>query len=1057
MSNDKYTINAEIVESIDYEILLIGRPDSELEDLLTNLVEERGRIAKSRYEDFLIANCIANLNQFMAHITTVASGVSEDFNLMKVREEALTLILKHNEALEPNNVVINRNKVLKLKTDDNLKDCQLLEDNPHWGQSFYDEYGNYTPVSKKASYENVYQKRTGEKQVDGQPEEIEKISSVSELPYEEKRVWWERFGEYIIIRKYSEDDVNKILTFRYFHNSTSFNTFIVSNCVKSIEDIYERIDGMGITIDPKKIISDLYALCITVNPNLTFTKFKELRGSSEEDDANNVNLTKSSQAPQPSVGFGNKLKKENGPMFRDVSKKELLSLSSNIKLSLIGQDDAVDTVTEAIKRASVGLKNPDKPIGSFLFAGKTGVGKSLTSKVLANELIKTKKNRIVIDCSEYLADNEYTKLIGCFVPGTKIKMASGVEKNIEEVSIGDEVVSHTGNIRKVNYVHEYDQKGDMVELQMANSNVPVVTTKTHEIYAIKHSNCDKGEKRSNRVCKPTCKQEYCVNPPYENYKLEWLPASELEVNDVVVYPRYKPTGKIPNVLDMLDYVGDIKKYNYDDEFIWAKKHVKIPRYVSVNEDLFRLAGYYVSEGGRGYKNKTINFTFNNKEHSYIVEVVKLIRKVFGMDVRIRVEDRSKKHSYRIWVSSKLVCNFMTSLFGINTYVKKVPGWFKDAPDNMVKGFLETAVFGDGCTVIPRRMDYSTVSSSLFTMMELLFRRLGYITSKQVEIPKNTNWKKRYRLYISGNQIEKLNTDFNFNIDLSGLSSTNIQRKAWIDDDYIYIQLKGVSTTTYTGKVYDLAVEKDTSYITEFVVHNSPPGYLGHDSGGVLTEAIAENPFSVVVFDEIEKANSKIFDLMLQILDEGRLTDGKGKTVSFKDAIIIMTSNVGVNEISSVGKTIGFGDVAIITEDKKNGALKAALRSKFKPEFLNRLDSVVYFKDLTKDDYKKIIELELEKLNENLKSNDTDYKDITLTFDKKIKTFIYNKGVDSEYGARPITRAIEKYIANDVAALLLEDQVALDAEIKVTTLRGRVDLKVAQNEESNILIHSEVAN
>src|SRR6056297_3454137 len=99
MSKDKYTINAEIVESIDYEVLVIGRPDSELEDLLTNLVEERGRIAKSRYEDFLIANCIANLNPFMAHITTVASGVHEDFNLMKVREETLALIIKHNGSL----------------------------------------------------------------------------------------------------------------------------------------------------------------------------------------------------------------------------------------------------------------------------------------------------------------------------------------------------------------------------------------------------------------------------------------------------------------------------------------------------------------------------------------------------------------------------------------------------------------------------------------------------------------------------------------------------------------------------------------------------------------------------------------------------------------------------------------------------------------------------------------------------------------------------------------------------------------------------------------------
>lgn len=647
MSNDTYTINTENVGSIDYEILVIGRPNSELEDLLTNLVEERGRIAKSRYEDFLIANCIANLNQFMAHITSVASSVSGDFNLMKVREEALSLILKHNPALEPTNIVINKNKVLKIKTEENVKDCQPLEDNPYWGQSIYDEKGNYTPVSKKTSYENVYQKRTGEKK----PQELnntEKINSVSELPFEETRVWWERFGEYITIRKFSEDDVVKILTFRYFHNSTSFNTFIVSNCIKDVEDIYARIDGMGVTIDAKSTISDLYKLCITVNPNLTFNKFKELRGSSEEG-TDDVAFNRSSQAPQPTVGFGSKHKKEDGPRFKDVSKQELLSLASSMKLSLIGQDEAIDIVAEAIKRASVGLKNPDKPIGSFLFAGSTGCGKTLTTKVLANELIKTRKNRIVIDCSEYIADNEYTKLIG-----------------------------------------------------------------------------------------------------------------------------------------------------------------------------------------------------------------------------------------------------------------------------------------------------------------------------------------------------------------------------------------------------------------------APPGYLGHDNGGVLTDAVAENPFSVVVFDEIEKANSKIFDLMLQILDEGRLTDGKGKSVSFKDTIIIMTSNVGVKEISSVGKTIGFGDVALVTETKKVAALKSALRSKFKPEFLNRLDSIVYFKDLTKEDYKKIIELELEKLNENLRSNDTDYKDITLSFDKKIKDFIYDKGVNEEYGARPITRAIEKYIANEVAGLLLEDQVELDAEIKVTTVRGKVSLKVSTVEEPSIFMHSEVA-
>lgn len=1060
MSKQDYTISADKVEAVDYEILVIGYPKNELEDLLTNLVSERGRIARSRYEDFLIAYCIANLNQFMAHITSI-TGAGTELDLLLVREEVVALVLKYNEGLRPANIIINKNKVLKLRTgDEAADDAQTLTDNPFWNQSLYDKEGNYTPISKNPQSEgSIYTKkgRSGEVVAkSGIKKSKEKIENLSELSYEEVRVWWERCNEYVTIKQYSTSDIDKILTFRYFHNNMSFDTFVISHCISNIEEIYERIEGMGVSIAPAKIVSELYVLCKGVNPSLTFNRFKELREEDDEVETLSNSSGNSSQATQPTFGFGSARKKEKKLSFRDVPKEDLLALNTNMKVALVGQDEAIDTLTEAIKRASVGLKDPARPIGSFLFAGRTGCGKTISSKVLADSLIRTRKNRIVIDCSEYSSDHEYAKLIGCFVPGTKIKMADGVEKNIEEVEIGDKVISHTGNDRVVEYVHEYDQDGEMVKLLMSNTNVPVITTKTHEIYAIKHSKCDKGEKRSYRVCKPTCKQEYCVEPPYEKYKLEWLPASELEVDDIVVYPRYKPNGNYPKVLDLVDYIEDLKNYKYNDEFIWAQKYVKVPRYININEDLARLAGYYVSEGGIGGSNKSINFTFNSKELDYVTEVVKLIRKIFGSDVRIRIEDRSENHSYRIWVSSKLVCNFMSTLFGKNTYVKKLPSWFKDLPDSDVKGFLEAAVFGDGCTVIPRRMDYSTVSPALFTMMELLFRRLGYITYKNIEDPKNTNWKKRYRLYIGGNQIEKLNEDFNFNIDLSSMELTNIQRKAWIDDDYVYFQLKDVSTVTYKGKVYDLAVEKDTSYITEFAVHNSPAGYMGHEQGGNLTNAIAEDPFSVVVFDEIEKASSKVYDLLLQILDEGRLTDGKGVSVTFKDAIIIMTSNIGVKEVDDVGKTIGFGDVAKLTEVKKTKALDEALKKKFKPEFLNRIDSIVHFKDLTDDDYMKIISLELDKLNNNLKANSTDYRDVYLTFDDKIKEFIFDKGVDAKYGARPIKRAIEKYISNDVAGLLLETDAETLAEIKVTIVRGKVKLKPikVRKDNASLLMHVE---
>jgi len=223
---------------------------------------------------------------------------------------------------------------------------------------------------------------------------------------------------------------------------------------------------------------------------------------------------------------------------------------------------------------------------------------------------------------------------------------------------------------------------------------------------------------------------------------------------------------------------------------------------------------------------------------------------------------------------------------------------------------------------------------------------------------------------------------------------------------------------------------------------APAGYIGHDSGGILTNAILGNPFTVVVFDEVEKASSKVHELLLQILEEGRLTDGKGNTVSFKDAVIVLTSNVGVREVGDIGKTIGFGDVAKITDDKKDSAISRALKDKFKPEFLNRLDNIIYFKSLVKKDYMRIIDIELYKLNDNLKNNDTDYKDVELKFDDKIKEFIYKEGIDEQYGARPLKRTIEKVIATPLAQKLLSEDIT-NVNIYVGLNKKKVTFKVEE--------------
>jgi intein/homing endonuclease len=716
-----------------------------------------------------------------------------------------------------------------------------------------------------------------------------------------------------------------------------------------------------------------------------------------------------------------------------------------MKVSLIGQDKVIDSVTNAIQRASVGLKDPIKPIGSFLFAGSTGCGKTLTGKILANELIKDRDNLITIDCSEYSADHEYSKLIGCFVPGTKVLNFDGTVTNIEDVKIGDEVVSHTGNKRKVEHVHEYFKDGSMIKFTTNLSNIPITTTKTHEIYTIKGQPCAY-KNRKHVTCKPTCSKKDCSFKLYEKYEPVWLPAETLEKGDIVMYPVVKTAGDFPIRIDLAEYCKDFKRYKFNDTHVWAQKHVKVPRFINVGTDFARLAGYFVSEGGVAESKKTFNFTFNIKEYSYIIEVVKLVRKLFGNDLRIRIVDRTlENNTFRIFVSSSVVGNMLSHLFGENTHVKKLPKWFNELPDDVLKGFLQTAVFGDGCTVVPRRMDYSTVSPNLFYQMEQIFRKIGYVTYKSLEKVGSSKLRRtdRYRLYISGDQINKLNDDLILDIDMKGMENTHIQRWSWRDEDYQYIQVKSVEEVTYTGKVYDLSVETDTSYVTEIAVHNSPNGYQGYENGGLLTNAVMENPFSVVVFDEIEKASSKIYQLLLQVLDEGRLTDNKGNKVSFKDTVIILTSNIGVENIDNISKTIGFGDVSVVTEDKKEKAIGKALKQKFKPEFLNRIDEVIYFNDLTKEDYLRIIDVELFKLNSNLQSNKTKYKDVELFFDKKICEFIYEKGITKEYGARPLKRAIEKHISTPLAVQLLKGITDTDTVIAISTANKEVVFKFSK--------------
>ena len=208
---------------------------------------------------------------------------------------------------------------------------------------------------------------------------------------------------------------------------------------------------------------------------------------------------------------------------------------------------------------------------------------------------------------------------------------------------------------------------------------------------------------------------------------------------------------------------------------------------------------------------------------------------------------------------------------------------------------------------------------------------------------------------------------------------------------------------------------------------APPGYVGHEEGGQLTEKVRRKPYSVILFDEIEKAHPDIFNTLLQILDEGMITDGLGRKINFKNCLIILTSNVGQRKASEFGGGVGFGSQReeVIEKEAKN-TIKKELEKMFPPEFINRLDEIIYFNSLSQDDLIKIIDVEIKKMTPRFE--EIGYK-ITITKDLKEK--IAEKGYDPKFGARPLKRLLQKYIEDTIAELVVLKKVSEGSKITLS--------------------------
>lgn len=230
---------------------------------------------------------------------------------------------------------------------------------------------------------------------------------------------------------------------------------------------------------------------------------------------------------------------------------------------------------------------------------------------------------------------------------------------------------------------------------------------------------------------------------------------------------------------------------------------------------------------------------------------------------------------------------------------------------------------------------------------------------------------------------------------------------------------------------DMSEYQESFAVTRLI--GAPPGYVGYDEGGQLTEAVRRKPYSVVLFDEIEKAHPDVFNILLQVLDDGRLTDGKGRTVNFKNTILIMTSNVGSEIIQEeINKSAASDGLSRERLEKCKSMVMNLLKQRVRPEFLNRIDEVIMFQPLTKADVKGILNLQINTIKEMLEE-----KGVRLEFTERALDYLAGKGYDIAYGARPIKRLLQKELVNELAKEMIEGDISKESKVVIDAREGRL--------------------
>lgn len=642
-----------------------------------------------------------------------------------------------------------------------------------------------------------------------------------------------------------------------------------------------------------------------------------------------------------------------GIPLQKVGQKEndkLAKMGETIMGKVVGQDEAVEKVVKSIQRGRVGLKDPNKPIGTFLFLGPTGVGK-------------------------------------CHGKGTKILMYDGSIKNVEDVLVGDLLM---GDDSKPRRVLSLARGVDNMFKIIPNKGQSFVCNEPH-VLSLKNT-------LTKKIVNIPLNEYINKSNTFKNTHKLWRTSVEFDSKDVNIDPYF-----------MGLWLGD--------------GNIVEPAITTADDEIVEYLNTFAKSWSLSVTKKDLP---ENKSDVYYIN-----SGIRGGKAEDKLNRNPLLNAFREY-----------GLMNRGSYSKFIPNDYLYNSISVRKRLLAGLIDSDGyqfhnCYLI------STKYYELAEQIKFLAGSIGCFASIHNKIVKGQTY---YNVNISGDlsdidvllprkksQVRQQKKDVlvtGFNVEYLGKGE---YYGFELDGNHLY--LLGDFTVTHNTQLAkilakymfeseDSLIRIDMSeYMEKIAVTRlvgAPPGYVGHEEGGQLTEKVRRKPYSVILLDEIEKAHPEVFNLLLQVLDDGHLTDSMGRKVSFKNSIIIMTSNTGSRQLKDFGTGVGFATKskeAQKDQDSK-GVIEAQLKKTFAPEFINRIDDIITFNSLDKENINAIIGIEVDKLVDRVKA--LEYE---LVITPEAVDYISSQGFDPQYGARPLKRAIQRYVEDP----LTEEIIASNPE------------------------------